>query len=588
MKEDNGDFYLRLFVHDELNGAPKMSAPKVRDEDRSAIFDLGTTIVPGEAGEHGYRRLVPGPLEPMGLRNDLGGSRPSNRLRTLVSFVQVSDLHVTDVQSPARAEFLDRLGDPDSPYLESFGRNLTYRAHESLSHQVVEAMAHAIRRLGGAPLTGGPISFAVSTGDATDNCQANELEKYIALLDGGSIVCPDSGDLTCFEGVGATSNYDIRYWHPDGTPAGEPDDLPRSRNGFPTVPGLLDACRAPFLATGLGLAWYAINGNHDALLGGTYVPDSLLSQIAIGGDKPFALDGVTDLDAILIDNEVGREFPSLGALPVKMLKVAPDPMRRFVDAREWIEAHLKSPGEPKGHGFDEKAAEEARAYYGFDFGEIRFLVLDTVNRFGGWQGSLDATQFQWLEQELIAGHHVFRDPSHSAVLHNGQDRLFVFLSHHAIDDLTNYYEPSGAIRYGRPEMAELLNRFPNVIAWFNGHTHVSAVKALSSRDSGILGVWQVTTPSHIDWPQQCRLVEIAFDESTGEIVIGATTMDHGGLLDPRAGELSDPLTLAGWSRELAANAWKARVSPSEPRGRGGVDDRNVVLVAPAPFKIGQR
>jgi len=47
------------------------------------------------------------------------------------------------------------------------------------------------------------------------------------------------------------------------------EDLPRSRYGFPAVPGVLTAARRPFRAAGLGLAWYALHGNHDNMPQGT-------------------------------------------------------------------------------------------------------------------------------------------------------------------------------------------------------------------------------------------------------------------------------------------------------------------------------
>ncbi len=84
---------------------------------------------------------------------------------------------------------------------------------------------------------------------------------------------------------------DERYWHPDG---GEPD-LPRSRFGFPEVPGVLAAARRPFRATGLGLPWYAVHGNHDNMLQGTVPALGWLHDFPSGGVKYVTPPG--DLDA---------------------------------------------------------------------------------------------------------------------------------------------------------------------------------------------------------------------------------------------------------------------------------------------------
>lgn len=542
-----------------------------------------TSLVPGPAGAGGYRRLVAAPDEERVLRRDLGGAPLFGRFRSLASFVQLSDLHVTDAQSPARAEFLDRLGDEDQPSAPLVGRVGTYRPQEALTHQVVEAMTAAIRRVPGGPATGVPLAFAIATGDNTDNAQANELEAYLALLEGGRVVLPDSGDLGRFEGVGSADAYDVRYYHPDGTPAGEPDDLPRARRGFPLVPGLLDAARRPFFSGGVGVPFYAVYGNHDALLGGTLPALAALGSLAVGDRKPLGAAEDVDLVALLAGNETGAPADSWGVLGGPHRVVSADPRRRVVSPRAWIGAHFSATR--GGHGFCALAREDGRAYYGFDAGEIRFLVLDTVNRAGGWQGSLGEDQMDWLEEELLAGHRSFYAPDGRRVTHDAPDRGFVLCSHHTLETLTNPYAPAGERRFLAGEVAALLARFPNVLAWLNGHTHEHAVRARPA--AAVLagahgGFFEITTASHIDWPQQSRLVELVLDEASGQLALFSATLDHAGLIDPRTGELGEPLTLAGWSRELALNAWQGRASASEPLGRGTPGDRNVALVLAAP------
>ena len=515
----------------------------------------GSTVCAAAAGAGGYRRLRRGPADPLVVRTDLGGGPPGPRLDPLLSFVHLSDLHLTDAQSPARAEFLDRLFDLDSPLAALLGRIGTYRPQESLTCQVIEAMTTAVRA-GPVVGSGRDADFAVVTGDATDNAQRNEVDAYLALLDGGA-VDPDSGDRARWEGVGgANGAYEPRYWHPDGAP-GKPPDLPRSRFGFPLVPGLLDACRRPFAAGGLGVPWYAVHGNHDGLLAGTIGASPLLRRLAAGGRKPAGWPHGADLAALLAGHDLCPPDLVAGLAGGPWWAVTPDPGRTFLDPADWVAAHVAAAA--GGHGM----SPGGPPYFAFDAGPFRCLVLDTVNPHGGWQGSLSAEQLAWLESELAAG---------------GPALLF---SHHPLEALVNGYVAGPVAAAGSRVLTEdvtaVLARSRGVVAWFTGHTHRQRVIPVVA---GRTRFWQVTTASHIDWPQQSRLVEIAMDRAAQQLVLLTRPLDHAGPVDPRGLPLEDPLTLAGWSRELSRNGWQERPGPRDPHRGGTPGDRLTALALP--------
>ncbi|TME70385.1 MAG: TIGR03767 family metallophosphoesterase, partial [Chloroflexi bacterium] len=118
-----------------------------------------------------------------------------NVARAIACFAHLTDLHVTDAQSPGRFEFLNReWNDP------RFRELLTMqRPQEMLNTHAVAAMVSAINRVGVGPITGAPLQLVAMTGDAIDNTQRNELTNALALLDGGT-VRPDSG-ARGYEGV---------------------------------------------------------------------------------------------------------------------------------------------------------------------------------------------------------------------------------------------------------------------------------------------------------------------------------------------------------------------------------------------------
>ena len=525
---------------------------------------LATTFVKGAPGAGGYRLVMTGPGELYSMRNDLGLTLPtpgpSGGRTSLLAFAQITDVHIIDAQSPARVEYVDRFEDkysPSDPTLNLL--TSSYRPQEILTTQVADSMTRKINSFAaGAPATGRPLDFAIQTGDNADNCQLNELRWNIDLLDGGKVVTPDSGSLAKYEGVADRKYYDTHYWHPEPGPATK-QDLYHTKFGFPDVAGLLAAAVRPFTSHGLGIPWYSVFGNHDGLVQGNFPKTIPLDLVARGNLKATAVPpGLSQADIINALTTVNADVLFGAAALTSASIVTRDGNRKVLTRKQTVEEHFKTGGTPVGHGFTATNRTQGTAYYTFDKGNVRGIVLDTVNPNGYAEGSIDKPQMDWLKQRLATS----------------TDKFVIIFSHHTIATMTNPLIATGLDLkprvLGAAVKTELL-KHPNVVAWVNGHTHRNQIIAHKPA-TGSGGFWEINTASHVDFPQQSRTIELV-DNGNGTLSIFTTMLDHDGPAT-NGGSLGDTVALSALARELSANDPQERESGKN----GALNDRNVELL----------
>ena len=523
-----------------------------------------------------YVRLTEMAGEPHQVRDDLmppGSPYRQDRQRPLLCLLHVTDLQLADVQSPTRFEFLNRYFE-DPRYAKIVP---VQRPQEALTAHAIEATIRTVNALTG-PVTGLTPQLAVTTGDAIDNAQWNELQAFLALFDGGTVSFgPDRGPGGArYEGVQSLDWPDDIFWKPDGDGPDGPDVF-RREFGFPHHPGVLELALADFAASGLTMPWLSCFGNHEALSQGVGVITDDLADALTGGLKPVALPEGFDHDRVLdIFTDHAEIFMTGPTRPITA-----NPARRAITRGEFVAAHFRAGARPAGHGFTERNLRDGTAYYVHDTPAARLIALDTTCLAGGADGCVDADQARWLEAALAQVHSSYRGADGEQIRTGNEDKLVVIFSHHGSGTLTSTHPhrgPDDLPLLAADELLALLHRFGNVVLWLNGHTHTNAIRPHSDPVAPGHGFWEVTTCAVVDWPCQTRVVEMT--ASGGELAIACTMVDH----DAPAAvqELRDSGDLAALHRELAANAPLAGVGSAMA---GAVTDRNVVLRLAAPFPL---
>lgn len=521
---------------------------------------LQQTMLQGPVLRGSYRSVVTGPGEDYLPRLDVlrrvpDAARTAAR-RSLLYLGHLSDLHVIDAQSPARIEPM--IVQDHSAWGSAF------HPHDPFSVHTTAAMVKAFSDARYSPLTGTPMGAAIVTGDSADMHSSLELRWYIDLMDGVPVDPASAGDAYAGVQAWAEAVWAYRPLDPSGGPFGD--------YGFPRLPSMLDdAIARPVESVGLPAPWYAVHGNHDTLLLGTFDLSPQLHALAIGGRKSFSVEATAAMILAGYGASTSAWQTAVDALGVAFGRpgfrdVPVNPARALFEQRDFMAQHFEtqaSPG-PIGHGFTRHNLDSGETWWTADLSpNVRGFGLDTCNQVAGPDGAVPDVQFRWLREQLRQA--------------EADRKLVLIFSHHNSLTLENRAQRPGEteVLHGAEEFVAMLLEFPNVIAWLNGHTHLNQILAHTSERGGF---WEITTASCIDFPQQQQVVELV-DNRDGTLSIFTTVLDHASSATPGTG--GGYLDLAAQSRELALNDW----AETPVMRRGSALDRNTELLLPAPFDL---
>lgn len=404
----------------------------------------------------------------------------------LLSFFSISDIHITDKESPAQPihpGWSARFG-PSSQglFIGSYSPTILSTT------QVLDAAVQTINALHRKS----PFDFGISLGDVINNTQYNELKWYVDVLD-GEVINPSSGAH-----AGADS---IDY-------------------------------QRPYKATGLyrAIPWYQVIGNHDQYWSGVVYESAKTRRAHVGSEIINVKFDIRDPNFVeatgaymgVVDGAT-RYGNVIGAGPEADFPTPPtvvaDAKRHSLATSEssswnWMNEFFTTASIPNGHGFTQTNLERDFACYSFEPKSdmpIKVIVLDDTNKKsesrGGaiWcgTGGLDQARLDWLTGELQRG--------------QDEGKLMIIAAHLPIkpqasltDRQTTYAFYNHSLE---DSVIDRLHSYSNLILWISGHRHQNTVTAQpynvsDPNDHPERSFWEVETASLRAFPQQFRTVDI--------------------------------------------------------------------------------
>lgn len=435
----------------------------------------------------------------------------------LLSFFTITDVHISDKESPAQPLYYEWSQAAGSPTLNSSAYSPVVLATTHVLDAAMQTVNAVHKKT--------PLDFGIGLGDACNNTQYNELRWYIDVID-GKVITPGSGAH-----IGADS---IDY-------------------------------QKPYQAVGLNksIPWYQVLGNHDqfwmgscfenALLQAAHISSAILttdnSEDSSGspcqsiGKNVFyegVIDGSDPLGAVIKSGPVG-DYPTPPT-------VVADANRRSLStltssSQNWINEFFTTTSTPVGHGFHLVDRTIANDFACYSFVPkagipIKMIVLDDTckgeNQLNYAGGALDQIRLDWLKKELQAGQdnnqlmiiaahipfnvykNLVTDPAQVA---SNPERMTLFLP--APYSVVNDYSVSS----GTPQsLLDILQGYPNLIMWIAGHRHMNTVTPQIHPTDPTRSFWEVETSSLRDFPQQFRTFRL-YRNSNNTVSIIITNVD---------------------------------------------------------------
>jgi metallophosphoesterase (TIGR03768 family) len=497
---------------------------------RPIAMDINTPQIPpsdvADYAAYGYSAWQWGPGEDAGRQflTPAESTAATNAAR-LLSFFSISDVHITDKESPAQVAYFGWVAPYNgwrAPFVPAAA--LLSQAYSPVMLSTTQVLDSAVKTINAVHrLT--PFDFGLCLGDVANASQYNELRWFIDVMD-GKYVTPSSGGH-----LGASS---IDY-------------------------------QMPFQAAGLdrSIPWYQVIGNHDQMWMGIHYPTDKIRAAFVGSNvlnmytnvffpNSTELTGqyVGIVDGTTPDGDIIKGGPTddFSAPPT----VAPDADRHSLtttssSTTNFMSEFFNTGSLPIGHGFTAANIASNSACYTFvpmTNLPIKVIVLDDTCKtvipdlylesllepvlgqstaqllasvYAGY-GWMDAARLSWLTNELQMG--------------QDSNQLMILACHIPINPQADIGKTNAAGQFFPPNyqtetnLIATLHQYPNLMLLMVGHRHLNIVTPQPSPDPARpeLGFWEVETPSLRDFPRQFRAWEI-LRNSDNTISIKTTDVD---------------------------------------------------------------